>query len=128
MKKLVILGFILCGLNVWANTSSGEEILYNETTQRSVLDMATDPQLKIWERSTYLYELCYKYVDAQTAHEEILNFLDQDLLFDFDTESYVDSWVDGDEVVILALNGKMMDDGLTEEEAILEYAIQTCGF
>ncbi|MCO5113108.1 MAG: hypothetical protein M9899_02925 [Bdellovibrionaceae bacterium] len=75
-----------------------------------------------------MYELCYKHVDAKTAHQEILNFYDQDLLFDFDTESYVDSWVDGDAVIVLAFNGKVMDDGLTEEEATLEYAIQTCGF
>ncbi len=119
---------------VWLNgkeiTNSNEtkEILFNLEKKRSVLDLKTDPNLKIWERDTYLFNLCFKHSTAKEAHAEILSFREQDLLFDFDTETLVDSWVEKDEVVINAINGKMMDDGLTESEATQEYIIQKCNF
>jgi hypothetical protein len=119
--------FLMAAL-LMSQSIHADEILFNTTTKRSVLDMATAPDLKVWERSTYLDELCFKNASAEVAHQEMLDFRDMEILFDFDTESYVESSVYKNEIYVSALNGKMMDDGLTEEEATLEYEIFACEF
>ena len=119
---------------VWVNgkpakgKSTEDEILFNTTKKRSVLDLQTDPNLKVWERSTLLKDLCYKNATAKEAYKKILKFEEEELLFDFDLETHVKSFVEGKEIVIFALNGKMMDDGLSEREATLKYTIEICDF
>ena len=125
MKNLLLISSLVFA----AQTGfAAPEILFNMDTQKSVLDMATDPDLKPWESFTYLSELCYKNANAEEALDEIINFKDQELLFDFDTEWFVDAAVREEYIDILAVNGKVMDDGFSEEEATYEYVIGECEF
>lgn len=125
MKKLIL---SVALVSVMSSSYAAPEILFNINSQRSVLDLATDPDLKPWESFTYLKDLCFKNAEAEEALDEIINFKDAELLFDFDTEWFVQAGVRGDYVDILAVNGKVMDDGYTEEEATYEYVIGECEF
>lgn len=125
MKRTLLIGLLwICASPLYAS----DEILFNTDFKKGVLDVYTDPNVQIWERFTNLHQLCYKNAEPQAAMDEIMRYYDEGLLFDFDTEDYKSMEQDGAILRITVLNGKMMDDGLEEEEAYQTHDIGPCTF
>jgi hypothetical protein len=111
-----------------SSSFASDEIIFDIESKRGVIDRYTDPTLKIWEKFSTLSEICYKNADAEQALKEIMYLRDEEILFDFDTEEFIDAGVVGPIISITIMNPKKLDDGLTENEASVTHDIVPCEF
>ncbi len=125
MKQLF---FATVSVLFMAPAFASTEILFNMDEQKGVVDLYTAPNTEIWEKTTALYQLCYKNADALVAADELMMLKDEGVLFDFDTEDYQSHEIDGAIIRVTVFNGKMLDDGIEEEEAYVTHDIAPCTF
>lgn len=134
MKPLFIIFTVLFSLSVFANEHissaiTSEEIIFSTEYKRSVVDLYTDPSSKVWEKYPPVHELCYKNADSQQALEEILKLKDEGILFhDYETEDFQDAEIDEDTIRITVYNGKLLDNGIEDDEAYEQHDIGPCEF
>jgi hypothetical protein len=115
MKNLLL---VFCLI---ASTSSlhATEVLWNTTKEKSVLDLYTTPGAPLWKQLTSLYELCYRDVTAEKALEEIMFLKEEGILYyDDQVEQYLDSYLDGETIVIVVYNDKIEEDYKKEHHEI----------